>query len=295
MFGIDTIEILCKVKKEKVNDWIHLDAFDRFTKNSEEIKMVIKPSNSTNTLGLVLIPSKDSLKKTKEFIKKHDLEVLAITRIDCARDFNTSIENNYNLYLLFTNCLLKEKGWNKEGIEFYQTLKGIKRKSGNIKITNNWYSLTFYNCEDKRPAKSRMEYRIIFRTIDIKNIELWETVIINEWTKFLNELRNLEKFISKVEADYIRALKELWAEEKKEYASFEEFIKIQDKNGLILTRPILEGLLQSVKPNQKVEDFIREFKRKRKNVLNFVTKHQFNQFILDTKKLIKEDLKNLKK
>lgn len=251
-------------------------------KDDRIIKLIF---NSNSEVEKVVIEVNEKIKKTLEILEETDekLEKAGeMTRVDFCYDLETEIKTNENLFKMFLSCYMLSLN-KKLNVVYSKASKEKINENLNIKINLENYELTIYNCQDKRDAKTRIEYRSkkIRRQADNK------TKIIDELEKYENELKeiikNIDDLFKRVEEIETKKIIEEYKTTKEKYISFSEFVTVKDEQGELITKNILCGLMENAGMKTKTSNFVREFKRKRKNRLNFVNKTQIKKLCEELK------------
>lgn len=278
--GYDTFGI--KYKNELsdamiVDNCIVLDKYSRITKEGEII-LVLKPSNEI-TNGKTLSNLTDSLEAISRVEEQFSLNRIGLSRIDFSIDFINIYEGK--IYRLLLECINAKRLGN--GV--FETRRPISlgESMGNYKISSHRVETTIYNCSDKnRLGKIRLENRI--SNIRTKDPSVRNRMIL-EVNKFIKELHFLETHIPDVESIYINFLtKEYVKTIGKKFRTFTEFVAWADKNNYILTETILKELLKKSGLKTRFNKFTYQFRKKRIESLEFITKTQLKTLIMTIKK-----------
>lgn len=258
-------------------------------KDDRIIKLVL---NSNYEVEKAVVEVNENAKKTVEILKEIDEDLGErgiMTRVDFCYDLEKEIKTNENLFKMFLSCYMLSLN-KKLNVVSSKASKENINENLNIKINLENYELTIYNCQDKRDAKTRIEYRSkkIRRQADDK------TKIIDELEKYENELKkiikNIDDLFKRVEEIETKKIIKEYKTTREKYVSFSEFVTVKDEQGELITKNILCELMKSAEMKTKISNFIREFKRKRKNRLNFVNKTQIKNLCEKLKKAIYKTL-----
>ena len=281
--GIDSFELeLDRKYTEKELEQIEVIMLDKTTYNTTEDKtrVAIRPNRELSNVSQVMecIVYVAGRLGCKEW---------SITRIDISTDFKNKLEDNLNLGRLFISCLAITKRINLDDV--FNTKKGIESQ-GNLKIKTRRLEVTLYNCTDKnRIANLRIE----FRTKDIRNSLEDKKKIENEIKGILSDLKNLDSLVEKVEEYNIQELTNLYNKTiGKKYRTFSEFVAFADSQGYIMTSDILKGLITKVGLTIGYKKFVENFRKTRRETLNFATKTDLKKLTKEIEKALKLSLKN---
>lgn len=284
--GIDTIEKIYPNQGEKLMSLRPTNFIvEKHSKKNiiDKPKLVYKPSKIIS-FGKKPSSLKESLELIKDFENKNNLNNAILNRIDIAIDTTLDLNENIKLFVLFAEAICVKRSKLKEGV-LYKTIKEINT-IGNIKSSFKNNTLTIYECSDKnRNGITRIENRvlkIIPENSDINSIKKY----IKD---FIKEISNLDNYISMIENIYIAHLYDLYLKNQNIHINFISFIECMDSQNHILTKGIVRGFLEKINPKINCDNFIREYRRKRKNGLKFISKLEF-QNLLST---IKKELKNV--
>ena len=251
------------------------EVISKYTRlNGDSISIILKPSfqykNTTSNLSetIELVKSIEDNFNTKA----------KLLRFDIAYDTNDTLKDNKNIFNLFLGCLNYIRNSSRSSIGHFKI--GLSNK--NFKISNNKLETTIYDSQDKikRNAATRIENRV-------KRVSSlpFEKAIINDISKYITELNNITKNIPYFEKSHVIFLIKEWNENKKELGyCIDKFINNIDLSGLILTRNILSELLPKIGYTGKTESFIKNYRRRSPQGLNFVSKNDLNKLITQLKK-----------
>ena len=210
---------------------------------------------------------------------------IILNRFDLATDLNESIKNNKELFFLFQTALNYTRTKSIKNI--FSTTKDFSTVNYKIKDNSKWET-TIYDHKDKpgRSGNTRIEQRFLNIRRSLNNINTIKKKIV-EYNK---ELDSLTSHFTKVEDIIVDNLYNHWVEEKTKYHNINSFIDFHDIEGRICTRDILDKLLKKMEYNGQTESFIKNFRRRGKNRLNFVSKNTFKQLIQKIKSENKKTL-----
>lgn len=280
--GIDTIEVELNGKYVEELKGIRTILHDKTSRNvvEDKTRVAIKPNKELSSVSQAV----ECIAYTMDRIGCSGWK---ITRVDMSIDFRNKLENNLNLGRLFLGCLAIVKKINLD--DLFNTKKGIEEQ-GNLKIETKRFEITIYNCEDKnRMANMRVE----FKSKDIRNQMKDKEKIINEVKGVLEDLKELDKLVEKVEEYNIQKLTNLYNKTiGKKYRTFSEFVAFADSQGYVMTSDILKGLMYAIGIKQNSNTFSKNFRRLRTDTLNFVSKKDLKKFLKDLEKNLKIALKN---
>lgn len=277
--GFDTIQMEIKGLHEvKTDNRMVLSDKTTYT-GKGNTRLVLRGLNGLSSVKEIL----GYIQELEEIIG----EKVEVVRVDIGADSKEYLKDNVNLARLFLECLNIAR--RKDNGDIFKTIKGIE-KEGNIKLSNGRTETTFYSCIDKnRQANTRLENR----TKDIRSQQANREVLENEIKKYIQELKGLELLVEKVEHKYIEELTKLYNETiEKKYRTFSEFVAFADSQGYMMTSDILKGLIIKVGLTIGYKKFVENFRKTRKETLNFTTKTELKKFVKDLEKNLKVALKN---
>ncbi|MGL5904831.1 MAG: hypothetical protein ACRCZO_19255 [Cetobacterium sp.] len=233
------------------------------------------------------IRNPDDLSSTDEivsFIQYFEEKLNAkirIVRADIAVNSNQFLRENSNLIRLLLECVNISRG---RTCEVFRTTKGINVDC-NLKLSDRRIEITCYNRTDKQGLeKTRLEKR----NKDIRSHYEHKKTLENEIKNYRKELKILETFIEKVEHKYIKELAETFNRENGVvHGTFSGFVESIDKDGFLMTANILKGLMKAVGIKQNWNTFAKNFRRTRRNSLNFVSKTKFKNFVKNLEEKLK--------
>lgn len=282
---IDTIRVdykqeLTKENKKKISNHL-VKTTDLIEKNKNLVLKVNR--NSTSSLNEFL--------NIKNWIDELMQEEGKIMRVDLAFDSLDKLEDNRKLFraFLYSLSIIRYKDTNLFETSLVHTPK-------NLKIARHNYSTTVYDCQDKtnRLSNTRIENRALYIRDNLEDKEKIEKEILRynqELKEILSRLDEeislfdiIDKFLIPKHMDYYKNT-------QTKYLNISEFIAELDRLGFILTKKTLEKILKEINHKCDIDNFIREFRRKRGvNSLNFITKGQLKELI---KAILQENKKTV--
>lgn len=246
--------------------------------------------------NLVLKVNRNSTSSLKEFLylKKWIDELMQeegkIIRVDLAFDSLDKLEDNRKLFraFLYSLSIIRYKN-----INLYETR--VVHNLKNLKISKYNYSTTVYDCQDKtnRLANTRIENRALYIRDNLEDKEKIEKEILRYNSELKQILLRLDEEISLLDIiDKFLIPKHIDFYKNSELKlNISEFIAFLEKLGYILTKNTLEKILKELEYKGNVNNFIREFRRKRgENSLKFISKNELKELI---KAILKENKKTV--
>mgnify|MGYP006339483945 FL=1 len=258
-------------------------------------------SKSSNLIDkkkcLVLKKNRNSTSSLQEMIgvkKNLDIgmqEEGKIMRVDLAFDSLEKLEENRKLFRAFLYCLSIVR---YKETDLFETNSIHSPK--NLKISKNNYSTTIYDCQDKvnRLANTRIENRALYIRDNLEDKEKIEKEILRYNQELKEILYRLDEEISLfdiIDKFLIPKHIDFYKNSDTKFLNISEFIAYLDRLGFILTKKSLEKILKEINHKCDIDNFIREFRRKRGvNSLKFITKGQLKELI---KAILQENKKTV--
>ena len=279
---IDTIRVdyeqkITKENKEKISK--HL--VDLIEKNRNLVLKVNR--NSTSSL-------KDFL-DLKNWIDEIMQEKGEIMRVDIAFDSLDKLEDNRKLFRAFLYCLSIVR---YKETDLFETNSIHSPK--NLKISKNNYSTTIYDCQDKvnRLANTRIENRALYIRDNLEDKEKIEKEILRYNSELKQILLRIDEEISLldiIDKFLIPKHIDFYKNSDTKFLNISEFIAYLDRLGFIFTKNTLDKILKELGHQANVNNFIREFRRKRgEKSLKFISKNELKELI---KAILKENKKTV--
>lgn len=270
---IDTISISAKIPSEKINEALDL------LKNISHIIKDHSYISITGSLSICIRPDKDFTVPLREiynyvsYIQKSLGIEFTLNRIDFATDLALSIQNNKQLFGLFLSCLNYIKMQKIVPLHIFS--KGSTKK--NLKLNHREWQLTFYSHSDhtRRYGSTRLEYRATNIRIKANKLNYMKKILY-AYTVDINQIINV---LPLVEHLIVKDLYEEWKPFSLKYPDISDYIKYLDIEGRIYTRNILAHLLNRAGYLGKVESFIKNYRKTRKDALKFISKTELNKLI----------------
>ena len=282
---IDTIRVdykqeLTKENKKKISNHL-VKTTDLIEKNKNLVLKVNR--NSTSSLKEFL--------KIKNWIDELMQEEGKIMRVDLAFDSLEKLEENRKLFRAFLYCLSIVR---YKETDLFETNSIHSPK--NLKISKNNYETTIYDCQDKvnRLANTRIENRALYIRDNLEDKEKIEKEILRYNSELKQILSRIDEEISLldiIDKFLIPKHIDFYKNSDTKFLNISEFIAYLDRLGFILTKKSLEKILKEINHKCDIDNFIREFRRKRGvNSLKFITKGQLKELI---KAILQENKKTV--
>ena len=281
---IDTIRVdykqeLTKENKKKISNHL-VKTTDLIEKNKNLVLKVNR--NSTSSLKEFL--------KIKNWIDELMQEEGKIMRVDLAFDSLEKLEENRKLFRAFLYCLSIVR---YKETDLFETNSIHSPK--NLKISKNHYETTIYDCQDKvnRLANTRIENRALYIRDNLEDKEKIEKEILRYNSELKQILLRIDEEISLLDIiDKFLIPKHIDFYKNSDIKlTIIEFIVHLDLLGFIFTKISLEKILKELGHKANVDNFIREYRRKRgEKSLKFITKGQLKELI---KAILKENKKTV--
>ena len=214
-----------------------------------------------------------------------------IMRVDIAFDSLDKLEDNRKLFraFLYSLSIIRYKDTN-----LFET--SLIHSPKNLKIARPNYSTTVYDCQDKtnRLANTRIENRALYIRNNSEDKEKIEKEILRYNQELKEILYRLDEEISLydiIDKFLIPKHIDFYKNSDTKFLNISEFIAYLDRLGFILTKKSLEKILKEINHKCDIDNFIREFRRKRGvNSLKFITKGQLKELI---KAILQENKKTV--
>ena len=282
---IDTIRVdykqeLTKENKKKISNHL-VKTTDLIEKNKNLVLKVNR--NSTSSLKEFL--------KIKNWIDELMQEEGKIMRVDLAFDSLDKLEDNRKLFraFLYSLSIIRYKD-----INLFET--SLIHNPKNLKISKNNYETTIYDCQDKvnRLANTRIENRALYIRDNLEDKEKIEKEILRYNSELKQILYRLDEEISLfdiIDKFLIPKHIDYYKNSETKFLNKSEFIAYLDRLGFIFTKNTLDKILKELGHKANVNNFIREFRRKRgENSLKFISKNELKEL---TKAILKENKKTV--
>ena len=282
---IDTIRVdykqeLTKENKKKISNHL-VKTTDLIEKNKNLVLKVNR--NSTSSLKEFL--------KIKNWIDELMEEEGKIMRVDLAFDSLDKLEDNRKLFraFLYSLSIIRYKD-----INLFET--SLIHNPKNLKISKNNYETTIYDCQDKvnRLANTRIENRALYIRDNLEDKEKIEKEILRYNSELKQILYRLDEEISLfdiIDKFLIPKHIDYYKNSETKFLNKSEFIAYLDRLGFIFTKNTLDKILKELGHKANVNNFIREFRRKRgENSLKFISKNELKEL---TKAILKENKKTV--
>lgn len=258
-------------------------------------------SKSSNLIDkkkcLVLKKNRNSTSSLQEMIeiKKYlDIDMQdegVIMRVDLAFDSLEKLEENRKLFraFLYSLSIIRYKD-----INLFET--SLIHNPKNLKITKNNYETTIYDCQDKvnRLANTRIENRALYIRDNLEDKEKIKKEILRYNQELKEILYRLDEEISLfdiIDKFLIPKHIDFYKNSETKFLNISEFIAYLDRSGFIFTKNTLDKILKELGHKANVNNFIREFRRKRgEKSLKFISKNELKELI---KAILKENKKTV--
>lgn len=281
-------------------DTIRVDYKQEITKeNKEKISKHLVKSNDLmeKNRNLVLKVNRNSTSSLNEFLNiKNWIDELMqeegkIMRVDLAFDSLDKLEDNRKLFraFLYSLSIIRYKDTNLFETSLVHTPK-------NLKIARHNYSTTVYDCQDKtnRLSNTRIENRALYIRDNLEDKEKIEKEILRYNSELKQILLRIDEEISLldiIDKFLIPKHIDFYKNSDTKFLNISEFIAYLDRLGFIFTKNTLDKILKELGHKANVDNFIREFRRKRgEKSLKFISKNELKELI---KAILKENKKTV--
>lgn len=234
-------------------------------------RLCIKPSHFFKSHNKVLCTLEEAL-IVKTFFDKEIGETGELKRIDFAYDVHDTFAEIKKLNKFFISLISVANKLPLDKVFSTSTHKA----SLNTKIKNKTMEYTIYNFDDKpnRPGNTRYEKRFM----SFRNSDDFKTKVLKSLNSYNEELYNLINFIPDVETYFSELIYIEYQSSKNKYKNLHEFIAKMDTSNLILTKNVFKQFFEKVSDGN-VDFYIKNFRRKRKYALKFITKLELETLI----------------
>ena len=282
---IDTI----KVNYEKDITKEILKKYSNFISKSSNLidkkKCLVLKKNRNSTSSL------QEMIEVKKYLDIDMQEEGKIMRVDLAFDSLEKLEENRKLFraFLYSLSIIRYKDTNLFETSLIHTPK-------NLKIARHNYSTTVYDCQDKvnRLANTRIENRALYIRDNLEDKEKIEKEILRYNQELKEILYRLDEEISLldiIDKFLIPKHIDFYKNSDTKFLNISEFIAYLDRLGFIFTKNTLDKILKELGHQANVNNFIREFRRKRgEKSLKFISKNELKELI---KAILKENKKTV--
>lgn len=145
----------------------------------------------------------------------------------------------------------------------------------NMKIKNKTMEFSIYNCNDKdRLGNTRYEQRFT----SLRGLDNFQNKILKSLDKYDKELCDLTSTIPVIETYFSELIYNEYQMSKNKYKNLHEFIAKMDASNFILTKNVFKQFFEKISDGN-VDFYIKNFRRKRKDALKFITKLEMETLI----------------
>ena len=277
---IDTFVIFYKTSNYNTKDVLSLTGVIRELTRKDfdgNLRLCVKPSlfikkysSTESSNNKVLCNLKEAL-LVKDYFDKKIGEIGELRRVDFAYDTEIHFNENQKLNKFFISMLLASR--NSSLNKIFST--NTNNTSLNMKIKNKTMEFSIYNCNDKdRLGNTRYEQRFT----SLRGLDNFQNKILKSLDKYEKELCDLTSTIPVIETYFSELIYNEYQMSKNKYKNLHEFIAKMDASNFILTKNVFKQFFEKISDGN-VDFYIKNFRRKRKDALKFITKLEMETLI----------------
>ncbi|MGL5714114.1 MAG: hypothetical protein ACRCX2_13930 [Paraclostridium sp.] len=282
-YGVDTVQINSATPFRMPTNNLIKD--NDYNAGEEDVKrLIIKPDRLLKTgKPSLLYDAVYHINNLVHELPEYGASEMQMPRIDMAEDYNAEL-NDYRVFLyVYNKCLqlLRSEGTTNQTVSTVFDNSGIN-KLGNIKCMHDSRETTWYDCVDKlnRLAKLRGEFRA--KRLKAKFGKTCYHQIMDRINSELEEIKELPSMLVALQNQMISALTKRYFDMKEQkliLGDISSYVELLDTEGKLITSVVLTELLINlgIKPEQTT-NWIKNYKRKRENALQFTSIAELEKF-----------------